>query len=279
MSATWESETPPDPVAIGPLGWVLVVGRGTVLIALITVCLLLLLLLRLVEIPIWGQGRPITPFIVQFVCRNAFRILGIGFSSHGTPMRGAGAIVANHSSWLDIFTLNACKRIYFVSKAEVANWPGIGILARATGTVFIERDRRQARAQTAVFVERLAAGHKLLFFPEGTSTDGLRVLPFKSTLFGAFFADPLRETLKVQPVSVIYHAPKGQPVRFYGWWGDMEFGPHLLKTLSAPRQGRVELVYHTPLKVSEFQNRKALAATAEALVRAGLEAYLPEAQD
>ncbi|TDE34532.1 lysophospholipid acyltransferase family protein [Antarcticimicrobium sediminis] len=279
MSATWESETPPDPVDIGALGWVLVVGRGTVLIALITVCLVLLLLLRLVEIPIWGQGRPITPFIVQFVCRNAFRILGIGFSSHGTPMRGAGAVVANHSSWLDIFTLNACKRIYFVSKAEVAHWPGIGILARATGTVFIERDRRQARAQTAVFVERLETGHKLLFFPEGTSTDGLRVLPFKSTLFGAFFADPLRESLKVQPVSVIYHAPDGQPVRFYGWWGDMEFGPHLLKTLSAPRQGRVELIYHTPLKVSEFQNRKALAATAEALVRAGLEAYLPEAED
>ncbi len=279
MSATWESETPPDPVAIGPLGWLLVVFRGTVLIALIAVCLALLLLLRLVEIPIWGQGRPITPFIVQFVCRNAFRILGIGFSSHGTPMRGAGAVVANHSSWLDIFTLNACKRIYFVSKAEVANWPGIGILARATGTVFIERDRRQARAQTAVFVERLEAGHKLLFFPEGTSTDGLRVLPFKSTLFGAFFADPLRETLMVQPVSVIYHAPEGQPVRFYGWWGDMEFGPHLLKTLSAPQQGRVELVYHTPLKVSEFENRKALAATAEALVRAGLEAYLPEAED
>lgn len=277
MSVVWESETPPDPVRIGPLGWLRVLLRGGALIVLITVCLLLLLLLRLVEIPIWGQGRPITPFIVQFVCRNAFRILGMGFATHGRPMRGPGAVVANHSSWLDIFTLNASKRIYFVSKAEVAGWPGIGILARATGTVFIERDRKQARAQTELFVNRLAAGHKLLFFPEGTSTDGLRVLPFKSTLFGAFFADPLRKTLKVQPVSVIYHAPQGEPARFYGWWGDMGFGPHLLKTLSAPRQGRVEVVYHAPLAVADFANRKALAATSEALVRAGLEAYLPEA--
>jgi len=278
MSATWASDTPPDPVVIGPLGWLLVLLRGGALIALISVCLILLLLLRLVEVPIWGQGRPLTPFIVQFVCRNAFRILGMGFSTHGHPLKGPGAVVANHSSWLDIFSLNAGKRIYFVSKAEVAGWPGIGILARATGTVFIERDRRQARAQTELFAERLAAGHKLLFFPEGTSTDGLRVLPFKSTLFGAFFADPLRETLKVQPVSVIYHAPAGQPARFYGWWGDMAFGPHLLKTLAAPRQGRVEVVYHTPLTVAEYANRKALAAMAEALVRAGLEAYLPEAE-
>ncbi|MGD9865881.1 MAG: lysophospholipid acyltransferase family protein [Pseudodonghicola sp.] len=277
MSATWDSDTPPDPVRIGPLGWLLAVLRGAALIVLIAVCLALLLLLRLVEIPIWGQRRPLTPFIVQFVCRTAFRILGIGFSTHGTPMRGPGAVVANHSSWLDIFTLNARKRIYFVSKAEVATWPGIGILARATGTLFIERDRKQAQAQTAIFAERLAAGHRLLFFPEGTSTDGLRVLPFKSTLFGAFFAPPLRDRLMIQPVSVIYHAPAGQPARFYGWWGDMEFGAHLLKTLAAPRQGRVEVVYHPPLRVADFANRKALSATAEALVRAGLEAYLPEA--
>ncbi|GAA6198789.1 lysophospholipid acyltransferase family protein [Aquicoccus sp. SU-CL01552] len=277
MSPTWTAPTPPDPVVIGPLGWLRVVLRGGALLLLIAICLLVLLLIRLIERPVFGMARPITPHIVQFVCRNAFRILGMGYTVHGRPIHGPGAVVANHTSWLDIFTLNARKRIYFVSKSEVAGWPGIGILARATGTLFIDRDRRQARAQTRAFVERLHAGHKLLFFPEGTSTDGLRVLPFKSTLFGAFFAAPLRETLTVQPVSVIYHAPPGEPARFYGWWGDMEFGEHLLKTLAAPRHGAVELVYHQPLKVSDFENRKALAAHAEALVRAGLEAYLPEA--
>jgi lyso-ornithine lipid O-acyltransferase len=153
-------------------------------------------------------------------------------------MRERGAVVANHSSWMDIFALNARKRVYFVSKAEVARWPGIGWLARATGTVFINRDPKEARAQQTVFEARLKAGHKLLFFPEGTSTDGQRILPFKSTLFGAFFAPDLRDILWVQPVTVIYTAPPGEDPRFYAWWGDMSFGGHLLKDAGgAPARG------------------------------------------
>jgi 1-acyl-sn-glycerol-3-phosphate acyltransferase len=67
----------------------------------------------------------------------------------------------------------------------------------------------------------------------------------------------------------VFHAPKEAEERFYGWWGDMEFGPHLLKTLASRRQGRVELTYHAPLKVSDFANRKALAAECERIVRQG----------
>lgn len=274
MSATWDSGDEPDPVIITPLGWVLIILRGGALIVLIAICLMLLLLIRLIERPLFGVRRPITPFITQFVCRNAFRILGMRFSTSGTLMRERGAVVANHVSWLDIFSLNARKRIYFVSKSEVAKWPGIGWLARATGTVFIDRDRKQARTQTELFESRLIAGHKLLFFPEGTSTDGLRVLSFKSTLFAAFFSDHLRDFLHVQPVSVIYRAPKGEPARFYGWWGDMEFGGHLLKTLAQPRQGAVELIYHSPVRVAEFADRKALAVYCETKVREGLETRL-----
>ncbi len=264
---SWHSDDEPDPIELGILGWVLVLLRGLPLAILVFGGLIILLIVRLIERPIFGVRRPITPFISQFVCRNAFRVLGIGFRSSGELMAQHGAVVANHSSWLDIFALNARKRVYFVSKAEVAKWPGIGWLARATGTVFIERDRKKAREQTKLFEERLSVGHKLLFFPEGTSTDNLRVLPFKTTLFAAFFTDELREFMYVQPVSVIFYAPKGQPDRFYGWWGDMEFGPHLLKTLGARRQGTVELIYHSPAKVSDFENRKALAAHCEEAVR------------
>ena len=265
--ASWHSEDAPDPIELGLIGWALVVLRGLPLAILVFGGLIVLLSLRLFERPLYGVRRPITPFITQFVCRNAFRILGIGFRTSGALMAQRGAVVANHSSWLDIFALNARKRVYFVSKAEVAKWPGIGWLARATGTVFIERNRKKAREQTLLFQERLSAGHKLVFFPEGTSTDGVRVLPFKTTLFAAFFTDELRDFMYVQPVSVIYHAPSGQPDRFYGWWGDMDFGPHLLKTLGARRQGWVELIYHTPAKVSDFENRKALAAHCEQAVR------------
>ncbi|MFN3936120.1 MAG: lysophospholipid acyltransferase family protein [Gemmobacter sp.] len=249
------------------MGWVRAGLRGGALAAVTYGCLVLLLLMRLVERPLFGLQRPVTPWITQFVCRSAFVILGIRFVTRGRPMRLKGAVVANHASWLDIFTLNAPQRIYFVSKAEVAGWPGIGWLARATGTVFIRRKGSDAMAQKNLFEARLRAGHKLLFFPEGTSTDGLRVLPFKSTLFAAFFADGLDRILHVQPVSVIYRAPEGEDPRFYGWWGDMEFGPHLLKLLAAPRQGSVEVVFHPPVKVSDFPGRKELAAHCEAAVR------------
>ncbi|MFK7753498.1 MAG: lysophospholipid acyltransferase family protein [Sedimentitalea sp.] len=271
MSQTWSSDDPADPVVITPLGWVRVVVRGLILGTLVFGCLALLLLVRVLERPIFGLGRPLTPYITQFVCRAAFFVLGMGFSSRGEAMRHPGALVANHGSWLDIFTLNARARLYFVSKSEVSSWPGIGWLARATGTVFIERNPAKARQQTALFQTRLLAGHRLLFFPEGTSTDGLRVLPFKTTLFAAFFAPELRETVWVQPVTVRYRAPKGQSARFYGWWGEMDFAPHLLKTLAAARQGSVEVVYHPPVRVADFDNRKALAAHLEIQVRRGLE--------
>ncbi len=270
MGDTWYSETTPPDGGYGAMGWVRVVLRAVPLIILVFGGLLILLLVRLVERPLCGLRRPVTPYITQFVCRGAFVLLGIQYTTEGTPMQGAGAVVANHASWLDIFALNARKRIYFVSKSEVAGWPAIGWLARATGTVFITRDRSKVRDQIALFRDRLAAGHKLLFFPEGTSTDGLQVLPFKPALFGAFFDPALRDNLQMQPVSVVYRAPSGADRRFYGWWGDMEFGPHLLATLAAKRQGGVHVVYHPPVKVADFADRKALAKAMEDQVRAGL---------
>ena len=270
MSATWQGGHEPHEFHPSRLDYLRIVWRGLPLGVLVFGGLILLLLIRLVERPIFGTQRPITPHITQFVCRNAFRILGIRFATNGEPMQQKGAVVANHAGWLDIFSLNARKRVYFVSKSEVAGWPGIGWLARATGTVFINRDRKEAQSQIEVFRTRLMAGHKLLFFPEGTSSDSQRVLPFKSTLFAAFFTPDLRDFMWVQPVTIRYFAPEGRDPRFYGWWGDMEFAPHLLQTLATKRQGQVELVYHSPVKVSDFAGRKELAAHCEAAVREGL---------
>ena len=255
------------PPRIGALGWALVVGRGG-LLALVTYGgLLVLLLLRLVEAPLFAPRRPWTPHVTQAVCRAAFPILGLRLTLRGLPMTQRGAVVANHSSWLDIFTLNAVERVTFVSKSEVAGWPGIGWLARATGTVFIACKGTEAKRQQEIFEARLRLGVRLLFFPEGTSTDAIRVLPFKSTLFQAFYTHGLNEILHIQPVSVVYHAPKGQDRRYYGWWGDMDFAPHLLMVLATPRQGRVEVTFHPPLPVADFADRKALAAACETIIR------------
>ncbi len=262
----WRDD-PIDTPAIGPLGWVSALLRGTVLGSVTYGGLAVLLVVRLVERPLFKQARPWTPYITQTVCRSAFPILGLGLRVRGQPMAIKGAVVANHSSWLDIFALNAAQRVYFVSKSEVERWPLIGWLARATGTVFIARKGSEAKRQQAQFEDRLRAGHRLLFFPEGTSTDAVRVLPFKSTLFAAFYTHGLDHILHIQPVSVIYHAPKGQDPRYYGWWGEMDFATHLLRTLATHRQGQVEVIFHDPVPVDGFADRKALAGHCERIIR------------
>jgi len=274
VNLSWDMPPEPKLEPLGMRGWLRAVVRGVPLAILVFGGLVILLLTRLFERPIFGQHRPVTPHITQLVCRNAFRIMGIRFETEGEVMKQRGAVVANHASWLDIFALNARKRIYFVAKSEVAGWPGIGWLARATGTVFINRARKDAKLQQNVFEDRLLAGHKLLFFPEGTSTDGVVILPFKSTLFQAFFTDHLKHEMHIQPATLVYEAPEGADMRFYGWWGDMDFGGHLLKVLAAPKQGKVTVKYHTPVRVDAFPNRKSLAAYAEQAVRAGM----PDAQ-
>jgi 1-acyl-sn-glycerol-3-phosphate acyltransferase len=279
MSAPWnESEALADQ-RFGVMGWARIVLRGTVLAVFVAFGLVVLLLMRLVERPLCGQGRPVTPHITQIVCRTAFWIIGLRRQRIGTPMQHPGAVVANHTSWLDIFSLNASQRIYFVAKSEVAGWPGIGWLARATGTVFIERNPKRAREQTQVFQQRLLHNHRLLFFPEGTSTDGQQVLPFKTTLFQAFLAPELKDVIWIQPVSVTYTSPDGSDERFYGWWGDMTFGAHLLATLAARQHGKVITCYHDPLKVIEFSDRKALALACERLVRQGHQRDLARDQE
>lgn len=270
MSLTWNAEETPAPKPVTIWGWVRIAYRGPVLVFVIAFGVVLTLLLRVFEKPLFAPKRPITPFITQIVCRLFLLICGIRYRTKGEIMKGQGAVVSNHVSWFDIFSLNAATRIYFVSKAEVSNWPGINILAFVTGTVFINRNSREAKVQKELFERRLGAGHKLLFFPEGTSTDGLRVLPFKSTLFAAFFTDGLRETMRVQPVTLVYEAPKGESPRFYGWWGDMAFGPNLMQMLAQRGHGRITLVRHAPVKVSDFPDRKALAKHCENAVRSGL---------
>jgi len=197
-SPTWHGAPPPAPRRLGPADWGRIARRGLPLAATVFGGLGVLLLVRLAERPISGARRPVSPWITRGVCRAALWWLGMRRTLRGRPMCQPGAAVANHASWLDIFALNAADDVVFVAKAEVAGWPGIGWLARATGTLFVRRDRADAAAQTRLFAARLAAGQRLLFFPEGTSSDGQRVLPFKPTLLVAFFAPDMKDDAHVQ---------------------------------------------------------------------------------
>ena len=267
-SPTWHGKGGLTPPAVRGLAWLRVARRGLGVIALLLVGVLAVLLLRLPERALAGPRRPLTGPLVQGVCRASLAIIGLRWRAIGQPMRQPGPAVANHSSWLDILTLGAAVPVFFVSKDEVRHWPGVNILTAVTNTHFVSRDPAQARAQAEALSARTRAGHRLLFFPEGTSTDGRRVLPFKSALFQAFLHPAMPDDLAIQPLTVVYQAPAGSDPRLYGWWSDMALGPHLLAVLAQKPQGRVTVILHPPIPVAG-ETRKTLAAKAEASVRAG----------
>lgn len=267
MSPTWDSGDELEYRPIGFCNYAIFGVRVACAVVVLITGVLLMGLLRLIEAPLFKLRRPVTPRITVLVCRLLLLIFGLRVERRGRVC-DTGALVSNHSSWLDILVLNAQRSLFFVSKAEVAGWPGIGLLARITGTHFVERERRAAQVQVAEMTERLSAGQVLLFFPEGTSTDGRRVLPFKTTLFDPLF----RSNVPLQPVTVSYGAPADQDARFYGWWGGMDLGPSLLHILGQIRQGKIIVTFHDLLIPAEYTGRKALANAAEECVRGALSA-------
>jgi 1-acyl-sn-glycerol-3-phosphate acyltransferase len=218
-------------------------------------------------------GRSVTrlgPAVVRLWAMQALATMGLRFVRHGRPMREGGAFVANHSSWIDIVALQRAAAPFLVSKAEVRDWPGIGLVGRAIGTMFIDRRPAEAKRQEAELFARLAAGDRMAIFPEGTSTDGQRMLPFKSSLFGVFFAPGLPPGVSVQPVTIAYRPRSDLPPALYGWWGEMDFAGHLSEVMARSTGGTIELTFHAPLPLAGFADRKALAQAADAAVRGGL---------
>lgn len=204
--------------------------------------------------------------------RLVCRILGVRLTVVGRlPASGAALIVSNHVSWLDIPVLSALAPVSFVAKREVGTWPFFGTLARLQRTVFVDRDRRnRTGASAGELADRLAAGDMVVLFPEGTSSDGSGVLPFKS----AFFAGAETAGTPVIPIAIAYagfrNLPMGRRLRpFFAWYGDMNLPPHLWQAL-ATGPIEVTLVCHPPLTLENGLTRKHMARTAEAAIRRSL---------
>src|SRR5262245_41234296 len=128
-----------------------------------------------------GLRRTLPHAYHRFVCR----LFGIRITVIGKPVTGGVLLTANHSGWIDITVLSAVAPVSFVSKAEVNMWPFFGTLARLQRTVFIRRERARALEDRDNIRRRLIDGDALVIFPEGTSGDGNKVLPFKSALLSA----------------------------------------------------------------------------------------------
>ncbi|MEO1687688.1 MAG: 1-acyl-sn-glycerol-3-phosphate acyltransferase [Pseudomonadota bacterium] len=274
---SWDAAAPP---ALAPTSraQTAIAWTRVALAAVLTGALLIFyLLFRAIE-KVWPAFRW-REGVQRLWARGVGRIAGLTVTRVGEPMREGGALVSNHVSWSDIFVLVGQARMTFVSKAEVRGWPGVGLIAGLCDTVFIERRRSAAKAQTEEMARRVRRGERLVFFPEGTSTDGLRALEFRSTLFAPFMEEGMRDEMWIQPVSVVYHAPPGQPRAFYGWWGTMSFGGHVMDVLKRSFGGRAEVVFHPPVRPRDFKDRKALARHCGEAVARGLRERLGAPED
>lgn len=201
------------------------------------------------------------------------RSLGVRSRLEGVPDSGGVLFVCNHMSWLDIPVLGSRIRGSFVAKAEVGTMGLVGHLADIQNTVYVERERRHRAAdQASEIEERLGQGDNIILFPEGTSNDGVHVLPFKSSLFSVVDGKAAR-SVRIQPVTLAYTHLNGLPLTRHrlvdiAWIGDMELGTHAFDLM---RLGRIEarILCHPPVRRADFSDRKALARHCHAVISAG----------
>ncbi len=233
------------------------------------------LVLLPVQLVALGFGLRLASRLPQFYHRGNRAILGLELEVIGERVTAPPVLfTANHSSWLDIVVLSALIPGSFVAKHEVAGWPVVGLLAKLQRSVFIERRRQRAAAHRDEMRQRHEAGDLLILFPEATSNDGNRVLPFKSSFF-AVAEEPFEGgALAVQPVSVAYtrlnKMPMGRRLRpLFAWYGDMLLMPHLWRLIGVgPVTAVVE--FHPAVTIEDFSSRKALAQHCHGQVVAGV---------
>jgi 1-acyl-sn-glycerol-3-phosphate acyltransferase len=197
------------------------------------------------------------------------RSFGIRTHLHGTPETGSVLYVANHLSWLDIPVIGSRLEGSFVAKAEVEDMAGVGFLADLQDTLYVSRERRvDAAVQANAMAERLATGDNLILFPEGTSNDGVRLKPFKSTLFAAVEGLP---NVRIQPITLAYTEANGLPLTRhrlveFAWLGDMDLAPHAFEMMRVGRV-RADILCHPAIPATA--DRKALARHCAEVIEEG----------
>ena len=198
--------------------------------------------------------------------------IGMSVRVIGAPIPQGRRVVfaANHCSWLDIPVLGGQLEACFISKDEISRWPGVSLVARLGRTVFVSRTRGTVDRERGDMRMRLTDGDNLLLFPEGTSSDGSRVLPFRSAFFSIAEGEgaPL-----VQPVSVVYDRLAGLPTvrgrrAVFSWYGDMNLASHFWH-LAQWKGLRATVLLHPPLDARAFASRKALSQAAWDAVAGG----------
>ncbi|MCU0820223.1 MAG: 1-acyl-sn-glycerol-3-phosphate acyltransferase [Beijerinckiaceae bacterium] len=219
-------------------------------------------------------GSPLTRHMPVIFHRYLCFVLGVRVIREGKldPRRPL-MIVSNHVSWLDIVIISSLFPVSFIAKSEVGTWPVVRNLARLQRSIFVERERRaKTAAVNAAIAERIGQGDAMVLFAEGTTSDGLRILPFRSALLGAAQAATAEAGEAVlQPLSIRYTHRGGLPIARaemaeIAWYGDMDLGPHLAALLAGPGI-TVRVSLPDALPVSASPNRKETAKELETRVR------------
>ncbi len=197
----------------------------------------------------------------------------------GTPPGDAPTlVVSNHVSWLDIPVIGSVHPLSFIAKSEIEGWPVVGLLARLQRSVFIDRQRRKATAEVNdALAHRLVKGEVIVLFAEGTTSDGNRLLPFRSSLVGGAQAALMHDSVEqvfLQPLAIAYTRRNGLPITrrdrpTIAWYGDMDLAPHLGLFLKG-HPIDVVVTWGEPIPFNG--NRKEATAAAESAVRRALKA-------
>ncbi|MBM6593887.1 lysophospholipid acyltransferase family protein [Microvirga pudoricolor] len=205
-------------------------------------------------------------------------LFGVRVIERGTPPSGTATLVlSNHVSWLDIPVIGSLRPLSFIAKSEIEGWPVVGFMAKLQRSVFIDRARRGATAEVNETVGlRLAKGEVIVLFPEGTTSDGNRLLPFRSSIVGAAQAaltDPGAGPVHLQPLALSYTRRNGLPVTrrerpFIAWYADMDLAPHLAHFVA---NGALDVVVTWGEPVPFNGNRKQATAAAEEAVRRAIQ--------
>ena len=202
----------------------------------------------------------IIPYFYHKIC---LRIFGIKIKTFGkVSINSPILLISNHASYLDIIILGSLFKTSFIAKKEISKWPLLGILAKLQNTIFIDRRVSSLKNQENKIIKHLNEKKNLVIFPEGTSSDGNRVLPFKSSLFNIFEKN-LNSKILVQTITIVYKKINGIPMnrierKNITWHSNMDLIPNIfnvLKKLSI----EVEVIFNDEFLPSKEYDRKKLA--------------------
>lgn len=228
-------------------------------------------------------GRLPQTVVRRLWCRFCLRLFGLEVRYRGEPMGACATLfLANHVSYLDIVLLGARTDATFIAKAEVAGWPLFGSIGRAARTFFIRRRWRDALIQRNTLAARLRQGESFILFAEGTSTNGLDVLPLKTSLLSVAEPWVIDRPIAVQPVALAYRRlADGTPItaancRRYAWFGDALLVPHLWSMLHDDGCV-VEVVFGEPVMSWAVTSRKSLGPAMRDSIRIVLEPHAAQA--